>query len=63
MQVDGHPMLVGTFTARAIVEQVSNITGSSPVTVYVMNDHEAIIELEPESMVFHAAQALQVTWA
>ena len=63
VQADGHPMPVGTFTARVVVEQVSNITGSSPVIVDVMNDHEAIIELEPESMVVHMAQALQAAWA
>ena len=45
------------------MEQVSHITGSSPVTVDVMNDHEAIIELEPESVVVHAAQVLQATRA
>ena len=63
MQADGHPMPVGTFTSRVIVEQMSNIMGSSPVMVDVMNDHEAIIELEPESVVVHATQALQATWA
>ena len=63
MQADGHPMPVGTFTSRVIVEQMSNIMGSSPVMVDVMNDHGAIIELEPESVVVHVTQALQATWS
>ena len=56
-------MPVGTFTSRVVAEQVSHITRSSPVTVDMMNDLEAIIELEPESVVVHTAQALQATGA
>ena len=62
LQADEHPMPVGTFSARDIVEQVSHIAWSSPVMVDVMNDCEAIIELDPESVVVHVAQALQTTW-
>ena len=63
VQAEGHHMLVGTFTARVVVEQVSHITASSPVTVGMMNGREAIIELEPESVVVHMAQTLQATRA
>ena len=56
-------MPVGTYTARVVMEQVSLITGNSPVTVDMLNDHVAIIELELDSMVVHMAQALQATQA
>ena len=61
VQADRHPMPMGTFTARVVMEQVSHIAGNSPVMVDMMNDREAIIELELESVVVHAAQALQTT--
>ena len=59
VQADEHPMPMGTFTARVVAEQVRHITQSSPVTVDMMNDHEAIIKLKPESMMVQAVQALQ----
>ena len=55
-------MPVGSFTTRVVVEQVSHIAGNSPVMVDVMNDREVIMELVPESVVVHTAQALQTTW-
>ena len=63
VQTDGHSMPVGSFTARVVAEQVSHFARRSLVMVVVMNDYEAIIELEPDSMVVHAAQALQATQA
>ena len=60
-QADGHALPTGAYTARILAEQVRTITGSSPVTVNVMNDREAIIELKPDSVVVHVAQALQAT--
>ena len=63
-QADGYPLPTGAYTARIEAEQVRTITGNSHVMVDVMNDQEAIVELEPDSMVVHTAQALKAmqTW-
>ena len=41
--------------------QVKQLTGNNPVDLEVLNDHDAVIEMEPESVVVHAAQALHAT--
>ena len=57
-QTDGRPLPVGMFTACTVAQHVINLTGQNPVEVDVMNDHDAIIQMEPETTVVHAAQAL-----
>ena len=41
--------------------QVKQLIGNNPVDIEVLNDHDAVIEMEPESVVAHAAQALDAT--
>ena len=57
-QTDGRPLPVGMFTARTVAQHVIDLTGQIPVEVDVMNDHDTIVQMEPESTVVHAAQAL-----
>ena len=57
-QTDGRPLPVGMFTARTVAQHVINLTGQNPVEVDLMNDHDAIIQMEPETTVVHTAQAL-----
>ena len=61
MQVNGHPLPIGSFTAQAIVSVVQRQTGYHPVDVEVMSDRDAIIELEPEIRVGEVAQLLHGT--
>ena len=61
MQVNGHPLPIGSFTAQAIVSVVQKCTGYHPVNVEVMSGRDAIIELEPEIRVGEVAQLLHGT--
>ena len=57
-QTDGRPLPVRMFTARTVTQYVNNLTGQNPVEVDVMNDRDVIIQMEPDTTVVHAAQAL-----
>ena len=57
-QTDGQPLPVGMFTPCTVAQHVIDLTGQNPVGVDVINDHDAIIQMEPETTVVHAAQAL-----
>ena len=57
-QTDGQPLPVGMFTARTVAQHVTKITGQNPVEVDVMNDCDVIIQMEPNTIIVHAAQAL-----
>ena len=57
-QMDGQPLPVGMFTARAVAQRVIDLTGQNPVEVDIMNDHDAVVQMEPENLVVHVAQAL-----
>ena len=57
-QTDGRPLPVRMFTAHTVTQHVIDLTGQNPVEVDVMNDHNMIIQMEPDTTVFHAAQAL-----
>ena len=57
-QTDAQPLPVRMFTARTVVQHVIDLTGQNPVEVDVMNDHNAIIQMEPDTIAVHAAQAL-----
>ena len=46
------------FTAHTVVQHVIDLTEQNPVEVDVMNDHDAIIQMEPDTIIAHAAQAL-----
>ena len=46
------------FATCTVAQHVINLTRQNPVEVDVMNDHNAIIQMEPETTVVHAAQAL-----
>ena len=46
------------FTACAVAQHVINLTGQNPVEVDVMNDSDAIVQMEPDTTIVHAAQAL-----
>ena len=46
------------FTARMVAQHVIKLTGQNPVEVDVINDRDTIIQMEPETTVVHAAQAL-----
>ena len=53
--------MTGSFIGRAVAEMVQKYTGSHPVEVEVMNDHEVIIQLEPTVSVGEAARLLHGT--
>ena len=57
-QTDGQPLPVGMFTACTVAQHVINLTGQNPVEVNVMNDCDAIVRMEPETTIVHAAQVL-----
>ena len=57
-QTDGQPLPVGMFTACTIAQHVIDLTGQNPVEVDVMNDQDAIVQMEPDTIIAHAAQAL-----
>ena len=57
-QTDGQPLPVRMFTARTVVQHVIDLTGQNPVEVDVMNDRDVIVQMEPNTIVAHAAQAL-----
>ena len=46
------------FTECTVAEHVIKLTGKNPVEVDVMNDHDTIVQMEPETTIVHAAQAL-----
>ena len=60
-QMDGRPLPVGMFTARAVAQCVIDLTGQNPVEVDIMNDRDAVVQMEPENLVVHVAQALHNT--
>ena len=57
-QTDGRPLPVRMFTACTVAQHVIELTGQNPVEIDVMNDCDMIIQMEPETTVVHAAQAL-----
>ena len=57
-QVDGSSLPLGTFTVRSVVHQILGLTGRNPVDIEVINDHNAIVQMEPEAGVVPVAQAL-----
>ena len=57
-QMDGQPLPVGMFAARAVAQRVIDLTGQNPVEVDIMNDRNAVVQMEPENLVVHVAQAL-----
>ena len=57
-QTDGQPLPVRMFTAHTIAQHVVDLTGQNPVKVDVMNDRDAIVQMEPNTIIAHAAQAL-----
>ena len=60
-QVNGQPLPIGSFTARAIVSVVQKQTGYHPIDVEVMSNRDAIIELEPKIGVGEVAKLLHGT--
>ena len=46
------------FTAHTVAQHVIDLTGQNPVEVDVMNDRDVIIQMEPDTIIVHAAQAL-----
>ena len=46
------------FTACTIAQHVIDLTGKNPVEVDVMNDRDAIVQMEPDTIIVHAAQTL-----
>ena len=57
-QVDGSSLPLGTFMVRSVVHQILRLTGRNPVDIEVVNDHNAIVQMEPEVGVVPVAQAL-----
>ena len=57
-QTDGQPLPVGMFTACTVVQHVIDLTGQNSVEVDVMNDRDMIVQMEPDTTIVHAAQAL-----
>ena len=57
-QTDGRPLPVGMFTTHTVAQHVIDLTGKNPVEVDVMNDCDAIVQMQPETTVVHAAHAL-----
>ena len=58
IQADGSPLTLRIFTARSVVHQIIGLTGRNPVDIDVMNDCNAIVQMEPEVGVVPVAQAL-----
>ena len=46
------------FTAHTVMQHVINLTGQNPVEVDVMNDCDTIVQMEPDTTIVHASQAL-----
>ena len=57
-QTGGQPLPVGMFTAHTVAQHVIDLTEENPVEVDVMNDHDAIVQMEPDTTIVHAAQVL-----
>ena len=57
-QTDGRPLPVRMFTAHTVAQHVIKLTGQNPVEIDVMNDRNAILQMEPETTIVHAAQVL-----
>ena len=57
-QTDGRPLPVRMFTARTVMQHVIDLARQNPVEVDVMNDCNMIVQMEPDTTVVHAAQAL-----
>ena len=58
-QVDNKPFPIGIFTAWAVVQYITDITGAVPVDVEVLTDQEIIVQMEPAEMVVTVAQEFQ----
>ena len=46
------------FMACTVAQHVIDLTGKNPVEVDVMNDQDAIAQMEPDTIIVHAAQVL-----
>ena len=54
-QIDGRPLPVGMFTAHTVAQHVIDLTGQNPVEVDVMNHQDMIVQMEPDTIIAHAA--------
>ena len=48
LQLNGKPLLSGSFTGRSVTEIVIKYARTNPIEVEVMNDRDVIIQLDPE---------------
>ena len=60
-QVGGSTLPLGTFTARSIAHQIIGSTGRNPIDIEIVNDRNAIVQMEPEGGVVPVAQALHTS--
>ena len=60
-QVDGSNLPLGTFTARSVTHQIIGLTGRNPIDIEIVNDRNAIVQMEPEGGVVPVAQALHTS--
>ena len=60
-QVDGSTLPLGTFMARSVVHQIIGLTGRNPIDIEIVNDCNAIVQMEPEVGVVPVAQALHTS--
>ena len=47
-QVDGSILPLGTFTVMFVAHQIIRLTGRNPVDIEIINDRNAIVQMEPE---------------
>ena len=60
-QVDGSTLPLGTFMARSVAHQIIGLTGRNPADIETVNDHNAIVQMEPEGGVVPVTQALHTS--
>ena len=60
-QVGGSTLPLVTFMVRSVVHQMIGLTGRNPVDIEIVNDRNAIVQMESEGGVVPVAQALHTS--
>ena len=57
-QSNGKPLPIGGFMGRAMLLMLHEVAGVVPKEVVIMNDHEAVMELEEETSILEVSRVI-----
>ena len=59
VQSSGKPLPVGSYTERLVMQMIDRVAGVQPLSVMIVNEKEAIVELKKEDPIIDVSQLIQ----